>query len=245
MPTVQFRTAADVIAAFGRVKNAGAWSLWDGSRFMFKGSGREELEAFLDLLNENGASNAVYTLKYYEGPKKLETIKSKTDFDGSFNFRLNSDNMEVTNGAYKDFMQSHALTSRVNGLESKLDLLIETLAKDPEPEPNRLGIVGEILEHPAIAPLLPGIINALVGPAGKLATGAGPAPRLSAIPAPAQVAGIGNVLEQDPRLAAAVGRLCTLDPNLAAHLDKLATLGERDPATFNYILTQLDKLVTE
>lgn len=253
MPSVQFRSAADVLQAFENVK-CPAWSLWDGKRFMFKGTGRDELESFLDLMNENGASNAVYSLAYYDKATSAAGINSKTPFDGSFNFRLNSDEMEVNTGQYRDFIRQTSLVSKVNGLEAKFEKLLEVMAHSQQPEPeqeNKLGIVGEILQHPAIAPILPGLIQSL---AEKLLNpGQGPQqpPQLhqpapvALYQAPARVAGIGNVLEQDQALETAVATLLQYDKKLAEHLTKLAALAQRDPATFNYIMGQLDQMKIE
>lgn len=248
MASVQFRSAADVLKAFENVK-CPAWSLWDGKRFMFKGTGADELESFLDLMNENGASNAIYSLAYYDKSQTAGGINSKTPFDGSFNFRLNSDEMEVNNGQYKDFVRQSALVSKVNGLETKFDKLIELMSNDQhEPQENKLGIVGEILQHPAIAPILPGIIQAITDKF-LFQTGQGsppaPEPNRQLYPAPARVAGIGNVLEQEPTLERAVAILLQYDKKLAEHLNKLALLAQRDPVTFNYIMGQLEQMKTE
>jgi hypothetical protein len=111
MPSVQFRSAADVLKAFENIK-CPAWSLWDGKRFMFKGTGADELESFLDLMNENGASNAVYSLAYYDKATTAAAVNSKTPIDGSFNFRLNSEEMEVNTGQYRDFVRQSALCQK-------------------------------------------------------------------------------------------------------------------------------------
>ena len=245
MPSVQFRNSEDTVTAFENL-NCGAWSLWDGKRFMFKGTGKDELEKFLDLMTENGASNAVYTLAYYEGVDSGKKINNKTPFDGSFNFRLNAEEMEVNTGEYKHFIKQQSLLSKVNGLESKFDLLIEKLSGEVEPEKNNLGIVGQLLEHPAIAPLLPGLVQAVAGNLFGTVNANRPAtePR-QLYPVAAKVSGIGNVMEQDTELETAVAALLQYDTRLTEHLKKLALLAQRDPTTFNYIMAQLDQMRTE
>lgn len=245
MASVQFRNANDTVTAFDNI-NCPVWSLWDGKRFMFKGSGKDELEKFLDLMTENGASNAVYTLAYYESVETAKQINNKTPFDGSFNFRLNEDTQELTTGDYKHFVKQQSLLSKVNGLESKFDLLIEKLSGESEPEKNNLGIVGQLLEHPAIAPLLPGLVQAVAGNWFGASNSNRPATDTRQLyPVPAKVSGIGNAVEQDADLENAVATLLQYDPKLSDHLKKLALLAQRDPTTFNYIMAQLDQMRTE
>jgi len=237
MPSVQFTSAADIIKAFDNTDCA-AWSLWDNKRFTFKGIGSADLQSFLELLEESGGGNCTYTLCYYETITEKKDINSKTPVDGSFTFRMDGN----TSAPRELSKHGVSLVSRMNGLDEKFNLILEKLEGGTETtEINNLGIVGDLLSHPQLGPMLTGIISNI---ATKFLT-TDPRPKVETIyPAPrlGQVAGIGNAVEQNPVLENAIAKLCALDPRLPDHLEKLAAIGERDPATFQYILNTLDNL---
>jgi hypothetical protein len=236
--SVQFRSAADTIKAFENL-DCEVWALWQDKQFIFKGAGSEELKSFLELMNSNGASNAIYTCAYYEGIEDKKLVNSKTPFDGSFNFRLNSDGQEITNGQYKQVFLQSDLQNKVGALEMKLDSIIQKMDGEDLEDPD-LGMVGAILDHPVVAQILPRILEQVLNnfmPNGKKDFPQEPQ-RLS------KVAGIGNILEQDVLLQSAIVRLLNKDKKLAQHLDKLADIAEQDPPTFTYILTTLDNIKT-
>lgn len=257
MASIQFRTADDTIKAFDAVK-CQVWSLWDGKRFMFKGTGSEELQSFLDLMTENGASNAVYSLAYYEGAETAKTINSKTPFDGSFNFRLNADEMELNTGEYKSYLRQQAQVTRLSGLENKVDLLLERLdggGADQESKKNNLGVIGDLLEHPALAPVLPVLVQKILDAFIKPGN---PAPLYplqggGGYPVPAKVSGIDQQptatapgdYYQSAQIDRAIEKLLRVDTKLADHLEKLVWLAENNRPTFDYIMSQLEQMKTE
>jgi len=233
MASVQFRTAEETISAFEST-DCEAWALLDGKRFMFAGIGVDELRAFLELMQRSRASNAVYTLAYYYDIDDKKKINSKLPFDGSFNFVINSEQKELDALHYKQIGYSNELESKVGALENKLDAIIEKFEFTDEKE-DKLGVIGEILNHPSIASVVPMIIKSFVE---KMLNADKPfiqTPKFS------QVAGIGNI-EKDQVLKSAIERLLKVDARLSEHLTKLADIAENDFDTFSYILSTLDNL---
>lgn len=232
MASVQFKSAEKASEAFGNTE-CQAWSVWTGKQLMYKGIGVADLDAFLDLLKDNGASNAIYTIAYYEEITDKKKINSKTAFDGSFNFRMNDEGQEITGDQYHKFYRNNEVQSRLSGLEKKFELLMEKFDSDVETETeNKLGVIGEVLSHPAIAPVIPQLMQQIV--AGLFKPVQQVPPRLQA------VAGIGNIAEQDPRLAEVITRLLKADPKLVDHLIKLADMSENDPQNFAIVVAALE-----
>lgn len=251
MASVQFRSIADTVAAFERM-SCEVWSLWDGKRFMFKGVGADELRGFLDLMDNNGSTNAAYILAYYDGLEDASTVNNKTAFDGSFSFRLNSDGTEITTGQYKRIHTDNELVSKVNALEHKLDAVLER-DDDEDSESNSLGVIGQILGHPSIAPVLPllveKIVSSILSPAAVQPVLSMPTQlplrKVSGVD-PVHAAAHASAVEgvKDAVLQNAISRLQKADDKLALHLSKLADLSERDPNSFNYIVKMLESLQT-
>lgn len=251
MASVQFRSAEMALQAFGNT-DCEAWSVWQGKQLLYKGIGDEDLKAFFDLL-EDQASNAVYTLCYYEDITSKKNINSKTPFDGSFNFRLNSDRMEITQAQYSKVGSLNELQSKVSAMENRigdfLDKLENREEEEPEP-PNRLGIIGDILEHPAIAPLLPQLLamvtgtNKQIGYANQI--NGKQAVNGDEIPGVVRMGAVGAVSNVPPAITdktnQAIERLQLVDPNLSDHLTMLANLAEKDPGTFQLLLSSLENM---
>src|SRR5574343_316699 len=98
MASIQFNNLESVLNAYTN-RGVDAWAIFQGSQFMFKGIGLSDLEQILNSLS-NGGTNAVYKLKVFEEITDEKNIKNNTPDDGSFNFRLNSDQMAITQSAY-------------------------------------------------------------------------------------------------------------------------------------------------
>lgn len=240
MSAIQFRSIGDTVAAYERL-DCPVWSLWDGKRFMFKGEGADELRAFLDLMNNNGSTNAEYVLAYYEGVADKSAVNSKTPFDGSFRFRLNSDGTEITTGQYRQIGSINEMQTKMSVIESKLDVLLSE-EDDGEGESESLGIVGQILGHPSIAPMIPVLVEKIMSSVFNPAA-VQPAPSM---PPLRKVSGIEPVsaAHSDAVLQNAIDRLSKADPKLALHLSQLADLSERDPNSFNYVVKMLEQMQT-
>lgn len=157
--SVQFRNAADVVAAY-LSRDVATFAIFCNRQLLFKyegdsvEEGEQNLTEMLELLERN-QSAAIYMLAVYE--ETSGKINDKTPYHGSFNFRFQDlqDNFKGGN--------MHALQSQVNALTVQVQKLTEENAGDEEEEDDYgLGKVGRILNHPAIQPLLPGIGQKLV-----------------------------------------------------------------------------------
>lgn len=253
MASVQFRSAAEALAAFDQ-QDCEAWSLWQGKQFMFKGIGRDELSGFIDLIEKSEISNASYTIAYYEDITDKKKINNKTPFDGSFNFVIHAQGNELVK--YRNNLSgvSNELTSKISALENRLDKIAEALENDNSDDDdgeNRLGIIGEILGHPSIAPIIPSLVQGLVtrlltaAPAAQHQTTMNDQPlrKVSGISTPMNTANTASAIQEnsDPVLQNAIERLKKADPKLRDHLSWLADLAERDINSFNYIISMFDK----
>lgn len=233
--SIQFRGKAAVIEAFENV-DAKAFTIWQGKQYLFKGMGEEELEAFLNMLEQN-SMNCIYTVKVYEDIADKKAIKSNTPDDGSFNFRLNADEQLITNNQYAASYNRNELISKIGALENKFDTVMAKLEEEPEEDeqPNRLGIIGDIIAHPAIAPIIPQLAAMLMGMAQRQGQNF-QQPRVM------QPGTVGNIpsTNNSPMLNDAIERLKLADSKLAEHLLKLANLAEKDPGTFAMFLQTLE-----
>lgn len=224
MASIQFKSIDTVLEAYERRK-VPAWSLWQGSQFMFKYEGDDleqgasELQTILEALRES--TNAIYTLKVYEDVPGGR-IKDKTPHDGSFNFKLNADSQEISQQQYGSLRKYDKLEQEMQEIKQLL------LAREEEEEPqNRLGIIGEILNDPGT--------SSIVVPLIMKAFGLGNLP-------PQQMPMRINGIEQDEQqtLSEALRILKANDPKLAEHLMKLAKLSNESPDSFKFLLTTLD-----
>lgn len=225
MASIQFKGVDSVIEAYEN-REVAPWSIWQGKQFMFKyegnnvAEGAQQLTATLELLKES--SNAIYTLKVYEDLKGGK-IKSNTADDGSFNFKLNGDEQTITQNQYASLKYNDKLSERLERIEQAL---LEREDEEPEPE-NKLGVIGEIISHPTIAPIVQNIVAAI------FSKGQSPAqtPRVA-------LSGVNDESE----LKEAVEALKKHDSKLTEHLQKLAALAEQSPESFKFLLTTLDNM---
>jgi len=116
---------------------------------------------------------------------------------------------------------------------------------DSEDE-NRLGVIGEILDHPAIRPVIPQLLQNVVSKIFATPSQVRELPKMQA------VSGVGTVATnqatdnqnitayQAAEIERAIERLIKADPKLSEHLTKLADMSERDPESFNLIISAFD-----
>jgi hypothetical protein len=228
---VQFRSRDQVETAFENM-SVETWAIFTGTELFTTGEGKDQLCSALDLL-ESGADNIIYTLRVYRG-MKAEQVNSKTPNNGGCNFYLNGENMSMTNGQFqRQYGANNELISVVNGLKKTVDEM-----QSEQSQPSKLGMLGEVLDHPVLGAVLERIAmkfidNMIPGPAA-------PGQQPEAIPMRA----VGNIAS-DQELVQALEKLKTYDPQLTTHLKKLAILAELDNATFNIILSSLDKMTVD
>lgn len=211
--SVQFTNKGTVIRAYEN-RNVEAWSLWQGRQFLFKGMGTEELETVLNAIADGG-TNGIYTLKVYEDIEDSSLIKSKTEDDGSFNFRLNEPSMGLP---------QHTLTS-YNHLDERLKRLEESPEVEDieEVQVTTNSIIGELMGNPAIAALIPVLIDKLVNFLGA---------NQNKPPESQNQVSSGNVVES----------MKAIDPNFENHLAKLQQIAVKNPALYDMLIANLETM---
>lgn len=241
--SVQFYGLPAVLLAY-KNRDVDAWSLWQNKQFLFRGIGYDALEGYLNMLSEAG-SGAVYTIKVYDDIEEEKKIKESTQADGSFNFRFSHESEYIPGQVGR-----HPIgTARQNDyavLIGKIEALERKLSEREEEEPeSKLGIIGEILEHPAMQPMLPKLVDML----GAFLTGGVKAadPNQAAINYPPPVhynqgrSAVLNGVNDDSIINEAVTELKKLDPMLGIHLQKLVQIGKEDPSTFAMLINLLNQ----
>jgi hypothetical protein len=234
--SIQFRSREQVLQAYEN-RDVEAWSLWCSKQFLFKGIGQESLKAMLDVLC-NGATNAIYTLRIYEGIDNEREIKSNTPDDGSFNFRLNDEGQSLTPEQISRTYNGNAILSKLEVITNRLDEIESR--EDQEPEKDNSAI-GKILEHPAIAGILPIILervaSAIMG-GNEAKTGRSTMPVLTR--PNATINGVpGESQDLTPEIKNVVKELMNFDENLLQHLHKLLELAQTNRTLFNTLINSL------
>lgn len=254
--SVQFYGKDEVLQAFEN-RRVQLWSIWQGSQYMFKGEGANELDTHLDTLQH---SDATYTLKVYEDIKDLAKLKSNTPNDGSFNFklsipfnRMNGIPGSNPGGYYPGYWGDKKLEDRLQKLEALI------LKKSEEPEEKQtlqeavISGLGNLLSNPnelaslllaakeLFRPAAPAVQSAPVMPANPYQA----APRPASLGAVSTSQGQGGKEYSETeiqRMQDAIDKLCDLDERLPDHLEKLAAIGEKNPAQFKFLLSTLDTM---
>jgi hypothetical protein len=249
--SVQFKGKDQVLSAY-ESRKVEVWSLWQGRQFLTKGTGVEELDAFISMLAEN-STNAIYTLMIFEG-MQVKDVKSKTEHDGSFNFRLNSETQEITNAQYSAANSNKAVLAELAEIRKRLDDEEDEDEEEEEPQ-DIMGIIGGILKDPEklekfidlgkrlsgqpVQPAHMGTATRIAdnsnavgqSSAGHLASSGGPAENLS------HQADRESLVK---RLGIAIDTLEKNDPKIVLHLEQLAGIAVNNPAQFKFLLSMLE-----
>ena len=224
---VQFRDVDSVVQMYINMK-VPAFGVKQNSALNFKyqgddlEEGGQQLRNFLDMLQDS-ESAAIYTLAIYEQPG--DRITEKTPVDLSWNFRLRDApagmaGMEMYGGGYGAMMNEiRQLKGQVAALQTK---------KEEEPE-NKLGLIGEIMEMDAMAPIMMAVGNRiadLLAPPAKV----GELKRVSGIP------GLLKPWKEDEVITDALDRLSKKVDDLPAILQKLADMADNSPTKFSWYI---------
>jgi hypothetical protein len=246
--SIHFRGIAAVLKAYND-RDVSAWALWQKNQFITKGMDDETLQTFLNELHKHG-SEAVYTLKVYEGVTDPSAIKEKTPCDGSFNFRLNEPSDYPGMGVIP-YQGRSASPDRLAELEDKVNLLCEKLLHDegedePEEDSSIAGLISGVLRDPdklgkylkAFRELTGGTSYASPAYVGNVTR----LPGASMQGNPNPVASGGEISQEEKlqRLGAAIDVLDRCDPLLHLHLEKLASIAAGKPDQFKMLLSMLD-----
>lgn len=227
--SIQFWEVDSVLQAFNN-RRVEAWSINCGKQFMFKGIGEDELKNILDQLSRSNSA-ATYTLKIYEEIEDPTQIKSNTPDDGSFNFKFNQ---ELQN-RYSSIRERGFNPGDENVILSKLQAIEERLNAEEEEEENNYGLgkIGQVLQHPTIQQIAPGIIQKLL----SAILGEDAAKQIPGIASPGATIG---AVPTDQNLFDVVNELKKHDPDLYSHLQKLLAIAQQQPETFKMFLNYLN-----
>ncbi len=247
--SIQFRGMNEVLDAY-EARAVDAWSLWQGKQFMTKGIEGESLKTFIAALCKAG-STAIYTLKVFEDVTDIKQIKSSTDHDGSFNFRLfERDEESVGGGSYRS---PGSLSYRFEQLEERMNKFFEKVEEeDPEEEEEKndvLGTITGLLQDPDKLEKLINLGRSLLGspqPSYTLGnvsraggdTGQQGGPSLS--PSNITPEKIADPEDRLNRLGVAIDTLEKQDPLLVEHMEKLAKISTDSPRQFLQLISMLD-----
>lgn len=240
--SIQFRGMDQVMAAFIN-RDAECWSMWAGKQFLFKGFGEDTLQTILTALCENSGSNAIYTIRVYEDITDPKKIKSNTPDDGSFNFRLNEENM--VNGSGLTVGQTYGLAGQLLELKNQIQEMkaLPPAAVEPEEEEKTIGsVIMDVISNPSKAQQWAEIIRGLFAPATAnfpAATVIRQTPAVMGNTTPVNAAP-QNLDEKLERISAALDILGRNDPKICEHLEKLAEISTKKPVQFSSLLATLE-----
>lgn len=252
--TIQFRGKQQVLQAYQN-REVDVWSVFAGKTLLTKGTGFDELNDFLSMVEKN-QSEATYILKVYEDITDPKKVKEKTEADGSFYFRLVEP--EIYEQRRYGFMQEY--DARLTAMDEKFNMILERLEQPAESneESGSIGsIITGILSDPDKLEKTIGVVKNLLG--------IGQAPQYPAQIGNVSILDSGNQFlspsynaamsstqqqqeQQQPlsetekltRLAAAIDTLEKCDNNLVPHLEKLAKIASTNPAQFKTLIGMLD-----
>lgn len=224
------------------------WSLFQNKDLMFAGSGRDELETALAMI-EAGNGQPIYRLCVYSEDLQPEKITNKTENNGSFTFRVHGG----IGGLQPGPGQTGAVARNADPILAKLQGVINeevTAAIDrrlngkneEEEESWSALLMGYLREPQKIVPVIQAI-GAMLKP-GAAGTTAAPSypgmmgnvnpPAVRATVLSADTNDFDNMTEEEKlqRLAAVLDRLEKADPDILNVLEKIATLAENDPVKY-------------
>lgn len=240
--SIHFRGKGQALQAY-RDRNVAVWSLWQGRQFMFKGDDEVLLDSTLQMLQESG-SQAIYTVRVYEGVDQLSSVKSSTADDGSFNFRLNDIEGYGSSSMPGAPLGLHARIDKIEAMIAEMAAL--QLAKSQEEEeqeeadqaPDLIGTIIGVLKEPEKLERLVRVGRVMMGlDTSPSPSYVGNVTRIGDAPAAAPASGVDDRLQ---RLGNAIDTLEKADPKLIEHLEKLAVMAVSKPDTFRQVLGMLE-----
>lgn len=233
--SVQFDNPEDVVQAY-KLRKVPAWAIFhnnEGPMFKYDQKNMSEGEQLLSQTLETlERSAACYSFRIYEDLPAGGKIKSNSVHDGAFNFQLNDNprgylppeiyQQAGVNGGVK------VMLTEFQALKTENAQLKAKLAED-DGEDSQLGIVGELLEHEAIAPVVPLLVDRLM----DLFLPEKPVARQAAI------SGVVFAGTEQEKLTEAITILASAVTDLPDVLLKLARLSQNKPTKFQYYVTMM------
>jgi hypothetical protein len=255
--SAQFLGRSAALKAFTNV-DATNWSVLQGKQFLFKYEGTDpdegitQLTELLKMIAESSASEAIYTLRWYEYEEPAKTVKGSkqkrkifydTPFDGSFNFKLFDDHSEISGrrSSYTDL-------SEMKKQLADQQLLLQQLIKDRNQEDSEdekisgiTGFINGLMDVPEIKQAIAGkviqLFNGVTNKVGEYMSGQHPVPAKIAGP---EIDPIQMPQDQVTKLNTALTILVKADANFAEHLYKLAMIARDTPDTYGTLITMLN-----
>lgn len=259
MAAVQFYGKAKAIKAYEDA-DVPAFGLFSGKQLLFKYTGdsvqegAELLEGFLSRLDD---SSATLTLKIFEcetvGDKgKLPVrIKSSTECDGSFNFKLDpEEEYEQKYGG----RGSGRLAQVLAGFEERMKRLEEPEDEEEDEEESLgdaiHGAIKEALIGAIRDPGKPNLITSLLGSFGVAIPQTPTVRQVGALAKQATQPEETNASNENPpdftdeatliRIGSAVETMARHDPRIVDHLEKLAQIANENPKKFRGLVQILE-----
>lgn len=237
---VQFQGCESIIAAFNN-RDVKAWTVFQGKTLITKGWGADQLRNFLQALGE-GSTNTIYYLKVYEdieSEKDVKKIKTQTQDDGAFAFRLNEDTQSITPSQYNNWKSGRELFTEMQALRAEIEQLKADDNDDYEEEKPKsaLGFIGDLASDPDK-------LKSFIGSIQLIKSLLFPANNQGALPMPGT---IGNIPGSQPqpggdKLNQVVNELQQYDNRLTDHLEKLLNMAKTNNASFVFLLQTLDTM---
>lgn len=241
---VQFIGRKNIMQAYD-LRDVAFWGIWQKNCLIHKGEGREELEEFLSMLENNG-SRAAYTLKLFEDATDLKQIKEKTQADGSFSFKLNEyEGGDLDSGGqYYHTNKKNKLFERLESIEEKLAGITEGDHDDDNAnESFEQKLIGVISDPNQLAAYVD-IFKNLFAPAAPVAVGKiGNTKQMGNTQPTAQQSQPMTEEQTRTRLVKALEILEAHDPKIIEHLESLAMLAQDKPGKFKSLLAMMDTFI--
>ena len=237
--SVQIRDADSLCKMYARMAIP-AWSIKQGGDINWKyegeliEEGEAQLKAYCEMLMDNETA-AIYKLCLYEDLEGKITEKTPVSLSNNFRF---------TDGAAYGSPDHYgggygALLGEVKELRRVVNEM-----KNQAPEDNKLGIMGELMEHEALQPIFMGVATKIADWIMSPAKGVGELKRVSGVPGSAasvptsSPAGVRSWREW-PEITGAIDILNGHVEDLPAVLQKLALLASKKPIQFKLYKTML------
>lgn len=242
---VQCMGASNVLKMY-EYKGVDTWSIFHNKQLIHSGADGDELEAFLQMLDNS--STSLYTCKVYRAVDDPDKITDKTECNGSFNFRLTApQGREAAVGGVMRGTPNvmDAITQKIAGVISDevADVIDRKFNGEAEAEPKEQWgdvIMGYVKEPAKLQQLIAGfkmLMNGGETPAQLAGVNAPPAPiprRAGGNASP--VAGVADAPDDNPeklRLVVAINRLGVVDPDIITTLERLADLAENNKPMYD------------
>lgn len=223
----------DSVVEFYLNRDVPAFSIRQGNQLIYAYEGEsvqdgaELLGDFIQKFVVIPRSAAIYTLCVHTNLKG--PISNKTEYNGSINFRMfDYADMYGAGGNTANPYASlpPALESKINGITTELAEVKKRLKEGQPDEKSKLGLVGEIFDHPLGFAIGKAFIEKFLD---------------TKVPEPAMVSGTGFETMEDAhqRLNEALVILIREDPDVPMYLYKLSQIAISDPAKFKGFLNML------